>query len=104
MSPRTGRPLKENPKADRITIRLTEHEQKILSECVQSFGTSGAEIMRRGLALMEVEKNNKEARQLMDSIVLLNEFVSEKRADLLHKQLDQVKSNFKWFVESIEKK
>ena len=104
MSPRTGRPPIENPKSDRVTIRLTEHEQKILSECVEEFGTSNAEVIRRGLALMKAEKNNSEARQLLDAIVLLDDYVSDKRTDLIAKQVEQVKCNFQWFLDSIMEK
>lgn len=103
MSPRTGRPPLENPKSDRITIRLTEYEQKVLSECRNQFGTSNAEIMRMGLSIMEVAKDSPEARQLFDAIVLLNEFISNGRKDLVQKQIDQVKNNFVWYLESLEK-
>lgn len=103
MSPRTGRPPIENPKSGRITIRLTEHEQNIISDCVGQFGTSNAEIIRRGLALMKVEADNKEARQLLDALVLLNDIISRGDDALIHAQVEQVKCNFKWYLESIEK-
>ena len=104
MSPRTGRPALENPKSDRITIRLTEYEQKILSECREQFGTSNAEIMRMGLSIMEVAKDSREARQLFDAIVLLNEFISDGKKDLIQKQVSQVKNNFVWYLESLKEK
>lgn len=104
MSPRTGRPPLENPKSDRITIRLTEYEQKILSECREQFETSNAEIMRMGLSIMEVAKDSREARQLFDAIVLLNEFISDGRKDLIQKQVSQVKDNFVWYLESLKEK
>lgn len=104
MSPRTGRPPLENPKSDRITIRLTEYEQKILSECREQFGTSNAEIMRMGLSIMEVAKDSREARQLFDAIVLLNEFISDGKKDLIQKQVSQVKNNFVWYLESLKEK
>lgn len=103
MSPRTGRPPIENPKSDRITVRLTEYEQEILSECVERFGASSAEILRRGLALMEVEKDNEEARQLLDAIVLLHEFILCGKTALTQKQIEQVKFNFKEYLDSIKK-
>ena len=102
MSPRTGRPPTENPKSDRITVRLTEYQQKVLAECAEKLGTSKADIICRGLSLMEVEKDNYEARQLFDAIDLLNEF-AQKNSPLVDKQIKQVESNFKWFLDSIKK-
>ena len=52
---------------------------------------------------MEVEKNNTYARQLLDGIVLLDEYITKKNPDLIKKQKGQVKENFKWYYESIEK-
>lgn len=102
MSPRTGRPPIKNPKSDRVTVRLTEYQQRILSECAKKFGTSEADIIRRGINLMEVEKDNEEARQLFDAIELLNEY-AQKDSSLIDSQIKQVESNFKWYMESIKK-
>ena len=52
---------------------------------------------------MEVAKDSPEARQLFDAIVLLNEFISNDRKDLVQKQINQVKNNFVWYLESLEK-
>lgn len=108
MSPRTGRPPIENPKSDRITVRLTENQQKILSECVEKLGTSKADIMCRGLHLMEIAKDSSEARQLFDAIEILNELVQKKSQNPLvieqiQQQIQQVQSNFKWYLDSINK-
>lgn len=103
MPKQIGRPQSTNPKADRITVRLTEDEQKILQECAKEFGTTSADVLRRGLNLMEVEKNNTYARQLLDGMVLLDEYITKKNPDLIKKQKGQVKENFKWYYESIEK-
>lgn len=102
MSPRTGRPPSENPKLDRITVRLNEYQQQVLKDCAEQFGTTKADIICRGLALMEVERDNQEARQLLDAIVLLNEYAVKGREVLTQKQMEQVKSNFKWYLESIK--
>lgn len=104
MSPRTGRPPSENPKSDRVTVRLTEYQQEILADCVKKFGTSKADIVCRGLDLMEVELNNSEARQLFDAIVILEELIKNNANELVSQQIEQVKSNFKWYLESVEKK
>lgn len=103
MPKQIGRPQSDNPKADRITVRLTESEQKILQECAREFGTTNADILRRGLKLMEIEKNNHFARQLLDAMVLLDEYVVEKRLDLIKPQELQVQKNFEWYYKSIEK-
>lgn len=103
MSPRTGRPPIENPKADRITVRLTAYQQGVLSDCSKKFGVSKADIICQGLTLMEVAKENSDARQLLDAIVLLEEFRKNGRKDLVEKQTEQVMQNFRWYLDSIGK-
>nr|DAT30440.1 MAG TPA: NikA, BACTERIAL CONJUGATION, RELAXASE, DNA [Caudoviricetes sp.] len=49
MSPRTGRPKSDNPKAERITIRLdNEHSQIIKAYCEQE-EIDKTEAIRRGI-------------------------------------------------------
>lgn len=102
MSPRTGRPPSENPKFGRITIRLTDYEQKVLLECAKQFGTSNADIFRRGLELMNVEKENGQARQLFDAIVLLQDLIEKENFRLVQGQIEQVKYNFQRFLDSVK--
>lgn len=102
MSPRTGRPPKENPKNGRITIRLTEEEQKTLCECMEKFGTSNAEILRRGLTLMDLAKANTEARQLLDAMVLLNELIKREEKEAIPQQIKQIEYNFAEYLGSIK--
>jgi hypothetical protein len=102
MSPRTGRPPIENPKMERITVRLTEYQQKILQKCSEKFGATKADIICRGLALMEVEMEDATARQLLDAMVLFQEFKQEGREDLAKKQAEQIEQNFKWYLKSIK--
>lgn len=102
MSPRTGRPPIENPKSKRITIRLNEYHLNVLNECSKKIGISNADIVCRGIDLMEVEKSNSKARQLLDGIVLLNDLV-QKNSDLVEKQIRQVEANFRWYIDSIQK-
>lgn len=102
MSPRTGRPPIDNPKSDRVTVRLTEYQKKILTDCAEKFGTSKADVICRGINLMGVERDNHEARQLLDSIDLLNELVQKNSPDV-DKQITQVENNFKWYLDSIKK-
>ena len=49
MSPRTGRPKIENPKSERITIRLdTETFEKLIAYCKRE-NIDKAEAVRRGI-------------------------------------------------------
>ena len=55
MSPRTGRPKSDNPKSDRITIRLdNEHSQIIHKYCEQE-KVEKAEAIRRGIQKLKSE-------------------------------------------------
>lgn len=104
MSPRTGRPPVDNPKCDRITVRLTEYQQKILSECAEKLGTSKADIMIKGLNLMDIEKDSLEAKCLFDNIEILNELIKkDSPEDLIIEQMTQIESNFKNYLDSIKK-
>jgi len=52
MSPRTGRPT-DNPKKERITVRLDEKSSKILEDyCIQE-AVEKAEAIRRGIERLE---------------------------------------------------
>ncbi len=52
MSPRTGRPT-DNPKKERITVRLDEKSSKILEDyCIQE-SVEKAEAIRRGIERLE---------------------------------------------------
>lgn len=48
MSPKAGRPT-DNPKQDRITVRLDNESCKILKEYCQKFNVERAEAIRRGV-------------------------------------------------------
>ena len=48
MSPRTGRPT-DNPKQERITVRLDEESSKILQEYCEKKKVDRAEAVRRGV-------------------------------------------------------
>lgn len=48
MSPRTGRPT-DNPKQDRITVRLDEQSSKILQKYCEQENVEKAEAIRRGV-------------------------------------------------------
>ncbi|MGI5823971.1 MAG: hypothetical protein ACOX7J_00200 [Bacillota bacterium] len=58
MSPRTGRPKIENPKSERITVRLGIEESQILKDYCNKFKTERVEAIRRGIQKLkpEIEK------------------------------------------------
>lgn len=49
MSPRTGRPPIENPKSERITVRLGKEESEILNQYCEENEVERAEAIRRGI-------------------------------------------------------
>lgn len=101
MSPRTGRPPIENPKSDRVTIRLTEYEMKILDEYAKKYRAKKTDALRRGLSLMEVATKNNYARQMFDAIVVLQDLI-DRDSNLVNEQIGQVRENFKWYMDSLK--
>ncbi len=59
MSPRTGRPRKENPKDIRIQIRLDKETLDKLDECADKNITSRSDIIRQGSDLVYAETMKK---------------------------------------------
>ena len=55
LSPRTGRPKIENPKCERLEIRMTKAEAERLSTCAKQLDVSKTEVLMKGLALVENE-------------------------------------------------
>lgn len=54
MSPRTGRPT-DNPKTERITVRLDEKSTDIMKKYCKQENVDKAEAVRRGLKKLESE-------------------------------------------------
>lgn len=52
MSPRTGRPT-DNPKRERITVRLDEYSSKVLDTYCDQEKCERAEAIRRGIKKLE---------------------------------------------------
>ena len=52
MSPRTGRPPKDNPKDTRIQIRLDKETLDKLDECAKKRQTTRSDIVRQGIELV----------------------------------------------------
>jgi len=51
MSPRTGRPT-NNPKSERVGLRLSDEEIKMLDYCCKVLGLSKTEVIRNGIKEM----------------------------------------------------
>lgn len=56
MSQKMGRPPIENPKSDRITVRLDNETSKHLQEYCRNESIDKAEAIRRGIKLLKVNK------------------------------------------------
>lgn len=55
MSPRTGRPPVENPKSERITVRLDGETSGILKNYCDQEKVEKAEAIRRGIKKLEAD-------------------------------------------------
>ncbi len=60
MSPRTGRPKSDNPKSDRITIRLDTDTSKKLDTVAEANSETRVQTIRRGIEKLYSELENKE--------------------------------------------
>lgn len=55
MSPRTGRPKSDNPKSERITVRIDNDCSQILNAYCEKEGIEKAEAIRRGIKKLEAD-------------------------------------------------
>lgn len=53
MSPRTGRPPKENPRSINLNIRITEQEAIDIQECADNLGVSRTDAIMKGIELVK---------------------------------------------------
>lgn len=53
MSPRTGRPKIDNPKSERITVRLDDESTKTLKMYCEQENIEKAEAIRRGIKKLQ---------------------------------------------------
>ena len=59
MSPRTGRPPKENPRNINLNIRITKEEAQLIQECADALGTTRTEVVVQGAKLVKAEIGKK---------------------------------------------
>ena len=55
MSPRTGRPLLENPKSVKMNIRISEETAKDLQECARALQISRVNGIEKGIQLVKAD-------------------------------------------------
>lgn len=58
MSPRTGRPPKEEARKSKLNIRLTEKEAELIQECAEALNKTRTDTIMYGISLVkkEIEK------------------------------------------------
>ncbi len=59
MSPRTGRPPKENPRNINLNIRLTKKESDDIQECADRLNLSRTDAIMKGIELVKSELEKK---------------------------------------------
>ena len=52
MSPRTGRPPKENPRKVNLNLRLTREEAAMIQDCADAMNTTRTEVIVQGVRLV----------------------------------------------------
>ena len=55
MSPRTGRPPKENPRNVNLNIRITNDEAKRIQDCADKMNMTRTDVIMKGISLVEKE-------------------------------------------------
>lgn len=53
MSPRTGRPPKDNPRNVNLNIRVTKEEADLIQECADKLNTTRTEVIIKGVNLVK---------------------------------------------------
>lgn len=59
MSPRMGRPPKENPRNVSLNLRLTRDEAALIQECADSLNTTRTAVIVQGVKLVRESLENK---------------------------------------------
>ncbi len=60
MSPRTGRPPKENPRNVNLNIRITKNESERIQKCADKLNMTRTDAIMKGINLVEKEIEQKE--------------------------------------------
>lgn len=60
MSPRTGRPPKENPRNINLNIRITKEESERIKNCADKLNMTRTDTIMKGIDMVEKEIDKKE--------------------------------------------
>ncbi|MBQ9305835.1 hypothetical protein [Butyrivibrio sp.] len=60
MSPRTGRPPKENPRNINLNIRITKEESERIKNCAEKLDLTRTDTIMKGISMVEKEIEEKE--------------------------------------------
>ncbi len=55
MSPRTGRPPKENPRNINLNIRISKNESELIKECSDKLNLTRTDVIIKGVNLVKSE-------------------------------------------------
>ena len=58
MSPKTGRPLSDNPRHERVETKMTKAELEKLDYCCEITGKSRSEVIREGIEVVYSSLHN----------------------------------------------
>lgn len=60
MSPKTGRPPKENPRNVNLNIRITKKESEKIQKCADKLNMTRTDTIMKGIDMVEKEVEQKE--------------------------------------------
>lgn len=60
MSPRTGRPPKENPRNVNLNIRITKEESERIQNCADKLNMTRTDTIMKGIGMVEKKIEQKE--------------------------------------------
>ena len=52
MSPRTGRPLKDDARHEKLNLRITEQEKEEIQKCADALNTTRTDAIMQGIRLL----------------------------------------------------
>ena len=64
LSPRTGRPLKENPRNINLNIRISQEEAIMIQECADDLQTTRTDVIVEGIRMVKEKFNKKKVTEM----------------------------------------
>lgn len=59
LSPKTGRPPKENPRNVNLNIRVTKDEAALIQDCADELNTTRTDVIIKGVKMVKAELEDK---------------------------------------------